>query len=353
MKAFLFAIISLMALGASAKVQWLQTTCDFGAFDESVGPVSTEFRFVNTSAEPVAIVSARASCGCTSPVYAKEPVAPGDTASIKVTYDPAGRPGRFTKYVGVTLSDGEPMTKLYVKGAVVGSEQSVSQRFPAGCGDNFRLAKGAVMIGDVVKGQLRTVFLDGYNRSTDTIAPVVEGLPPYMEVNVTPEKVPPGEQMTFIFYMHSAKCPLYGIVTDTVAIRPDRNAPVACEIPAIAMVNEDFSKLSPKQLEKAPRLWLENPKADFGVLGSAHVSMPVTIKNIGKSPLKIRRLYTADAGVTVTCDSETVKPGKTAVVTVSVDPAALPGALLNARISLITNDPDSPQSTIRAVGSFK
>ena len=109
-------IIAALALSASADVTWLETTHDFGAFQEDLGPVSCQFRFVNTNSEPVAIVAARASCGCTTPQYPREAIAPGDTAVITVSYDPAARPGRFTKYIGVTLSDSEPMIKLYIKG---------------------------------------------------------------------------------------------------------------------------------------------------------------------------------------------------------------------------------------------
>ena len=41
-------IIAALALSASADVTWLETTHDFGAFQEDLGPVSCQFRFVNT-----------------------------------------------------------------------------------------------------------------------------------------------------------------------------------------------------------------------------------------------------------------------------------------------------------------
>lgn len=345
-------ILSAVALSAQAGVNWLETTHDFGAFHEDLGPVDCTFRFVNTSDEPVAIVSARASCGCTSPKYPREAIAPGDTATISVTYDPAGRPGRFTKYIGVTLSDGEPMIKLYIKGSVVGSAQSVARRFPADCSPTLQLAKGVLMTGDVAKGQMRTVFLEGYNRSTDTIHPRVTDLPPYFEAVPSPAAVPPGEQMSFIFYFNSAKCPLYGIVNDTIAIWPDNAALEPCRIPSVALVREDFAKLSPKQLEKAPAISLSDSSLDFGKLGTSPASHTCTIRNTGKSTLIIRRIYTADSGVEVSIDRDTIKPGKDATVTVNVDPQKITGALLNARIAIICNDPYNANSTIRVVGEL-
>ena len=345
----LAALVALGCLGARAEIEWLETTRDFGAFDEDLGPVVCTFRFVNRYFEPVSIVSARASCGCTTPTYPRESVAPGDTAAITVTYDPAGRPGRFSKYVAVVVSDKAQPVKLYLKGTVVGSSESVSARFPVDCGNGFQLAKGVLMTGEVAKGQMRTVFLEGYNRSTDTIRPVVTGIPPYFEIKASPEAVAPGEQMSFICYFRSAKCPDYGIVNDTIMIATAPGDP-AYPLPTVALVREDFSKLTDKELAKAPQVRPDPETVDFGRLRTEPQTLTFTIGNTGKSPLKIRRAYTADRGVSVSLSSDTVKPGKKVTATVTVDPTALLGTILNARIALITNDPAHPNTSVRIVG---
>lgn len=350
MKRHILAAAAAVILACSATyARWNTTVHDFGAFDEDLGAVNCTFEYINDSPEAVAIVSARASCGCTSPKYPREAIAPGDTARVVVTYDPSGRPGRFTKYVGVTLSDGTPMQKLYVKGTVVGSAASVAQRFPADCGSAVQLARGAVMAGEIVKGQMRTTFLEGYNRSTDTIVPRVEGLPSYITVTPTPGQVPPGEQFTLIFYVHTGKTPLYGLVTDTVTVAANADG-TTCDIPVVAIIKEDFSRLSDKELAKAPHAHLAATTADFGSLGAGTATRTLTLDNTGRSPLKVRRIYTADPGIDVTIDRTEIKPGRSATITVTVDPSKIPGELLNARISLITNDPDRPTQTLRAVG---
>ncbi|WP_290452762.1 DUF1573 domain-containing protein, partial [Duncaniella muris] len=63
---------------------WLEQKHDFGAFDEDLGTVYCDFRLINASDEPIAIISARANCGCTKPEYSRDPIAPGDTAVIRV-----------------------------------------------------------------------------------------------------------------------------------------------------------------------------------------------------------------------------------------------------------------------------
>lgn len=338
---------------AEGSVRWLETTHNFGAFDESVGPVSCRFSFVNTGNEPVAVIAARPNCGCTAPKYSTTPIAPGDTGFVAVSYDPAGRPGRFDKFVAVDLSYPSSRIKLHVTGTVIGAPSSVSQRFPAACGSGLLLAKGALMTGEVDKGQLRTVFLGGYNSSPDTLQPSVEGLPPYLQAAVEPQRVPPGEQVSFVFYFNSAECPLYGLVTDSITIRPGAGAE-ACDIPSVAIVRENFSRLTPGQLAKAPVVYIAEPVADFGRISrsDATLSRTITIGNQGKNALEIRRVYTTDPGVGVTVNTTRVKKGKQAEATITVDPGALPGAMLNARISVITNDPANPVQTIRVVGEF-
>jgi len=351
----IFISAAATAAYASESVQWLETTHNFGAFDENMGRVSTVFRFVNTGTEPVSIISARASCGCTAPDYNRAPIAPGDTAGITVTYDPAGRPGRFSKYIAVDFSYEGSRQKLIIEGTVVGNSASVAQQYPAECTHMLRLSRGAAMMGDVIKGQLRTLFLKAYNSSHDTIAPSVSNLPEYVSVTVAPERVAPGEQCSFIFYFRSDRCPLYGLVSDTVYVSPDPISSTICPLPLTALVNEDFTKLSAKQFAKAPAIRVENPSADFDVLETSPGSIERTIEiaNTGKSKLKIRRVYTLTPGVTASVDKTTVKPGKKAVITITVNPAELTGALLNARISVITNDPAQPITTLRAVGTLR
>lgn len=347
------AILSLIsAFGVAAQVEWLETRHDFGAFAEEVGPVECRFRFVNTSGESISIVSARASCGCATPKFSRGAIAPGDTSYISVTYDPAARPGHFVKTVGVDFSVDVPRTKLYIEGTVIGSESSISHRFPVKCNSGIQLARGVVLMGELKKGQLRPVYLDAYNMSADTITPEVRNMPSYLDVAVSPEQVPPGQQFTFIFYMHSARCPLYGAVCDTVSIAPDARVKEGCEIPVVAMVKEDFSKMTPGELQKAPVVVLSSTQLDFGRLTAGADKRTATVTNNGKSPLKIRRIYTTDPGVSVCISADTVKRGKKAEITVTVNPERLPGKMLNARINLITNDPANPVIVLRAVGEL-
>lgn len=127
LKISLLLILTLsIVLGASAKekdapkIHFIETVYDFGTIREADGPVTHEFEFDNAGAAPLVILKTIASCGCTRPSYPKAPLAPGKKDKIKVTYNPAGRPGEFNKTIDVTSNDPRSRkTRLRIKGNVI------------------------------------------------------------------------------------------------------------------------------------------------------------------------------------------------------------------------------------------
>ena len=101
------------------KIQFEQTTFDFGNIREDGGKVTHEFTFINAGDKPIKINSARAECGCTTPVYPKEEIKPGEKGVIKVTYNPMGRPGGFTKVVTVRCTGNPGKVNLKIRGTVL------------------------------------------------------------------------------------------------------------------------------------------------------------------------------------------------------------------------------------------
>ena len=342
-------VAAVCGLSAAAGIHWLSTVYDFGAFEETDSLMNARFRFVNDGPDEMAITSASATCGCTTPRYSVDPVQPGDTAVIDVAYDPSGRPGRFEKYVYVRTTATQGREKLVIRGTVVGTPASVSARYPVDMG-RLKLRRGAVMVGKVNKGRSKMEFADGYNMSMDSIAPTVSNLPEYLEVTVAPRKVAPGEQVQFNFYFRADRCPDYGIVTDTVMVSPDPLSSQIYPLPVVAIVEEDFSRLSPGQMRNAPEAALSAESLDLGRIdGTGPVTGEVELYNRGKDKLLIRRVYSSDPGISVSTSQTEVKKGKSAKIRVTYTPQ--PGSdMVNARVSVITNSPSSPTLTLRVVG---
>jgi hypothetical protein len=101
-----------------------ENTYDFGTVPQGT-PVTHNFSFKNTGKSPLVLSAVNPSCGCTSPEWPKEPIKPGATAVIKVTYN-AQTPGTFTKNVTVVSNASTPNVVLYIKGEVKPTEQQAT-----------------------------------------------------------------------------------------------------------------------------------------------------------------------------------------------------------------------------------
>ncbi len=102
---------------AKASMTWKSTTIDLGKIEQGK-PVTVEFEFTNPSMVPLMITSVRPNCGCTVADYPKEPVAPGQSGKIVVTYNAASS-GAFAKSTTVTTNAAEGSVSLLIKGEVV------------------------------------------------------------------------------------------------------------------------------------------------------------------------------------------------------------------------------------------
>ena len=91
---------------------------DFGVIKEADGKVSHTFVIKNEGEAPLVVTRVIASCGCTTPEWTKEPIAPGKTGDIKVTYNPAGRPGPFSKSISVYSNGKTGSFLLTIRGEV-------------------------------------------------------------------------------------------------------------------------------------------------------------------------------------------------------------------------------------------
>lgn len=76
---------------------------DFGTINEG-DKVETEFMVTNGGEVDLIISDAKGSCGCTVPEPPKEPIKPGASAPIKVTFDSNGKPGEQKKTVTLTTN---------------------------------------------------------------------------------------------------------------------------------------------------------------------------------------------------------------------------------------------------------
>ncbi|MDR2816823.1 MAG: DUF1573 domain-containing protein [Proteiniphilum sp.] len=111
--------IALAQDDAAASLSVSEESYDFGTIKESGGKVSHTFVIKNDGTQPLVITRVIASCGCTTPDWTKEPIAPGKTGEILVTYDPQGRPGSFAKTVSIYSNGKKGSQVVAIRGEVI------------------------------------------------------------------------------------------------------------------------------------------------------------------------------------------------------------------------------------------
>ena len=81
-------------------IAFTESSHDFGDINQG-DRVEHTFEFENSGNEPLILSNVLTSCGCTASNWPKEPIPPGDSASIKVTFNSAGKMGVVNKVVTV------------------------------------------------------------------------------------------------------------------------------------------------------------------------------------------------------------------------------------------------------------
>lgn len=206
MKKLLTVVLMIVAIASGvkaaekkneARIKFEKTTHDFGNIREDGGPVTYEFTFTNEGKDPLKITSARAECGCTRPEYPKEEIAPGESGVIKVTYNPLGRPGGFTKVVTVRCSGNPGKVTLKIRGSVIPKDS-----YSAG---SVSFDTTVANFGEIPRGVRRKSQIIFYNIGTSNVSPTFSSDSDALTMQVTPQELKPGERGLLTIYLDSSK----------------------------------------------------------------------------------------------------------------------------------------------------
>jgi len=96
-------------------LQLKETEHDFSLIPQGK-PVFYLFEIVNTGSTALKLDDVHASCGCTTPEWSREAIAPGATSKIKVGYNAAAE-GPFDKYITITYNSNQSKL-IKIKGTV-------------------------------------------------------------------------------------------------------------------------------------------------------------------------------------------------------------------------------------------
>jgi|YNPMSStandDraft_1061717.scaffolds.fasta_scaffold44998_1 hypothetical protein len=333
----------------SAKITFAQESHDFGKIAEEKGPVTHEFSFTNTGAQPLIIQNVRASCGCTAPDWTKDPVLPGKKGVVKATFDPKGRPGPFNKSITVTSNAENSTVILTIKGEVIPKPKTIEDDYPMQVG-NIRLKTNHLAFIKVFNNQVKTDSIPIVNTSQENVKLTFTNVPAHLSVKAVPAELKPNQKGRIEITYDGNMQKEWGFVMDRLDMLINGKADPNNRISVSATIEEDFSKLTPEQRANAPKANFNTNEFNFGTINEGEKrEYDFILTNNGKSDLIIRKVK-ASCGCTAVTPTETViKPGKSTNVKTIFDSTGKPGKQ-NRTITVITNDPENSNITLRVVG---
>ena len=162
-------LVASYAQTLSDELVFEERVFDFGEIKEENGLVSHEFEFKNVSQKVISINGVTSGCGCVQFEFPKEPLRPNATGKVKVTYNPAYRPGFFSKEVVVLSNNNANYNRIWVKGTVIPCKHPVSENYPYEYGSGLWMNFEVMAFGTIGKGGTKTMKLKYVNDTDNDI----------------------------------------------------------------------------------------------------------------------------------------------------------------------------------------
>lgn len=101
---------------------------------EDDAPKTFIYEFTNVGRSKLEIKRLVSTCSCAQAVCTKKVVAPGEKASVRVTYNPKGHPGRFERKVFVYTQDGDTPAAVLKLSVDVENSLDIAGQYPMSMG---------------------------------------------------------------------------------------------------------------------------------------------------------------------------------------------------------------------------
>ena len=188
------AMLAALAPSAYSQIEntlkFIPDKVDFGMIREEDGKVSREVKAVNISPDSTFIISARTSCGCSAADYTESVLAPGDTALVRLTYDPFNRPGRFLKTAKFFTGSERRSNSIKMSGTVIPSRSNLDRAYPEKEGQ-LRLSTLILNTGEMSRSEARPMFVGIYNDSDKPFPISAETDSAPLEAAIVPDTIEP------------------------------------------------------------------------------------------------------------------------------------------------------------------
>ncbi len=318
---------------------------DFGDLLVSDRSVSCKFTFTNISKKPVVVHNVVSSCGCTVPKWTKEPVMPGKTGVIDVTFKNDQGAYPFSKAITAYISGVNRPVILHIKGIVYGKKLSLKEMYTNTIGDGvLGTRETTMMLGNMYQGKAKSDATSIANLTGKPVKVTVKSEDPALSVAVVPNPIPAGSKASLTYTVNTARGEKRWGNNEYFASFVLDGKPAEERIRVVATIAENFDSYTKVQKEKGPVPAFEKGYLDLGATAAGKsVSHTIVVKNTGKSPLVLYKADSDDGRATILTSAPVkIAPGKSADIKIKYETPAQEGEFVSI-VTFTTNSPMRPR----------
>ena len=346
---FLFTSPSIQAQIEVDEVVFDKEVFDFGNIAFGNSEIIATFFFTNNSQFDYQIKNVIASCGCTVPSWPKNPIMPGMKGVITAKFDPTNLAGEVDKTIEIIANYNTVMSKkLHIQGIIREPQKQDLATYVPGQFGYIRLSAQALGFNRVLNTKTyerQVMLVNDYNRPLK-IKDIKEK-PDYAEVEFSKKEIVPGDTIFMHVTVDGSKINDYGLINDRILFETN-DIFFSTKMLKIAMeVEEDFSSLTKRDIRQKPTIDLSSRSFEMGVVqGGAKKTATVTIRNTGKSVLKVLKVKSDCSCTLISNLGSEIHPGEGVTATITFDSIFL-GGRAEKEIILYTNDPSNPKIILK------
>lgn len=333
-------------------IEFDKTTHNFGNIILKSGAVSCTFKIKNTSDKPVVIYNVVSTCGCTDVSWTKEPLAPGKTGTISVTYSNDEGPYPFDKTLTVYVSNVKKPILLKIRGICTEKEKPLEEVYPIAYGP-ISMHKTLFKCGNAEQGDQKSDAVLIANTSHNPVTLTFEDVDEHLSISVSPNPIPARSTAEMTFTVQTSR-ELWGKniywATPLCNGKSYLNSKGCKRIGVWMFTKENFNHMTEDEKDRGPMpMFKESTYSVQKVKKGDIIEAEFTFVNEGKSPFGVFKID-CDAPKWGHSGLPMTAPGGTCTFKVHVDTSKMPLGELLTTVVLTTNSPLRPIVNLFIVG---
>jgi hypothetical protein len=241
---------------------------------------------------------------------------------------------------------------LLMPGFTALAQKSINEEYPTAMG-HIQISTPQIAFNTIKNTDIMIDTLKIINVGDKEISMSFSDLPAHITCKLIPEKLSPKQKGIIVVTYDVPKSNYFGSVYERINISTNDSVQLQKPLDITANIVEDFSKLTPEQLQNAAKIKFENTTYNFGTVKEGeYIVTDFKFTNVGNNDLFIRKVK-ASCGCTAThIDKTQLKKDEGSFIHASVDTNGRAGQL-NKTITVVCNDPDQTTITLFINGTVE